>query len=77
MNWIQFRSDQTPVNLDHIVTLRKTSDDDQFSIEFFFVTRYSFNWDYSSEASRDEDYQSLIQTILHSEDTNDQRHKTS
>ncbi len=77
MNWIRFRSDQIPVNLDHIVTFRKKRDEKKFQIKFYFINGYSFDWDYSTEATRDEDYQSLIQTILHSEDTNDQRHKTS
>lgn len=68
MNWIQFRSDQAPVNLDHIVTIRKNRDEKKFQIKFYFINSYSFDWDYSTEATRDEDYQSLIQTILHSED---------
>jgi hypothetical protein len=64
MNWIQFRADQVPVNLDHIVRFRKNCVENTFCIKFFPVSDRPFNWDYKNKSLRDNDYQILIGIIF-------------
>ncbi len=68
MNWIQFRSDQTPINLDNIVGFFKSTVDDYPYIQFITASGSTLTWDYNSPSIRDEDYRTLIGIIFHPED---------
>ena len=69
MNWVQFRSDQAPINLDHVIRFKKTQEEYSFfCIRFFTVAGDRFHWSYRREALCNEDYQALIQIVLHSEE---------
>ena len=71
MNWIQLRPDYEPLNIDQIIRFRKCREGHCPAIVFFTLTGYSFLWHYCSAATRDEDYQTLIEMLCTNRRTHD------
>ena len=65
MHWIQFQSYQPPVNLDHIAGFSKITEENCRCIQFITASGCFLDWEYDDESTCNEDYQTLIEMVLH------------